>query len=90
MVIVIFFVSLVVSQQALAYIDPGVGSLLIQMILAVVGAIGSALVFFRSQMARLINRFTWRSKNHSSSDSQQDRSIPRDSDQDEVQVDVKQ
>jgi hypothetical protein len=46
-------------SEVLAYIDPGSGSLIIQVVIATLVAIP---IFFRSQIGRIVNRFRGRTE----------------------------
>jgi hypothetical protein len=56
-------------SEALAYIDPGSGSLIIQVAIATLVAIP---IFFRTQIGRIVNRFRGRTEVHTAADDRVD------------------
>ena len=56
-------------SEALAYIDPGSGSLIIQVAIATLVAIP---IFFRTQIGRIVNRFRGRPEVHTAADDRVD------------------
>ncbi len=52
-----------IPQPALAYLDPGVGSMLVQGIIAGIAALSSALFILRVKLRQLWNRLIGRSVN---------------------------
>ena len=56
-------------SEALAYIDPGSGSLIIQVVIATLVAIP---IFFRTQIGRVVNRFRGRTEVQATADDRAD------------------
>ena len=56
-------------SEALAYIDPGSGSLIIQVVIATLVAIP---IFFRTQIGRVVNRFRGRTEVQATSEDRAD------------------
>jgi len=56
-------------SHLLAYIDPGSGSLIIQVVIATLVAIP---IFFRTQIGRIVNRFRGRNEAEASADDRAD------------------
>ena len=56
-------------SEVLAYIDPGSGSLIIQVVIATLVAIP---IFFRTQIGRIVNRFRGRTEVQASADDRAD------------------
>lgn len=53
--LLLFFTTLLYPQIAHAYIDPGTGGLIFQLLFAIFAAIMAGLVFFKHQVKRFFN-----------------------------------